>query len=127
MEHCKLVKEEKLSGAEASVYSVFLLNKQDTLFNRFINENKNLFKSELKDIINRIKVIGNKTGASEQFFKLKEGKHGDGVCALYDHPDRNFSLYCIRYVKTLIIVGGGGEKNLKHYKKIRNYKKKFIF
>jgi hypothetical protein len=49
MEHYKLVKEEKLSGAEASVYSVFLLDKQDTLFNRFINGNKNSFKSELKD------------------------------------------------------------------------------
>jgi putative component of toxin-antitoxin plasmid stabilization module len=110
MEHYKLVKEEKLSGAEASVYSVFLLDQQDTLFNRFINKNINSFKSELKDIINRIKVIGNKTGAREQFFKLKEGKPGDGVCALYDHPDRNLRLYCIRYGKALIIVGGGGQK-----------------
>jgi len=82
MEDYKLVKEEILCGAETSVYSVFLLAKQDTLFNRFINENKNSFKSELKDIINRLKVIGNKTGAREQFFKLKEGKPGDGVCAL---------------------------------------------
>jgi putative component of toxin-antitoxin plasmid stabilization module len=110
MEHYKLVKEEKLSGVETSVYSVFLLDKQDTLFNRFINENKNSFKNELKDIINRIKTIGNKTGAREQFFKLKEGKPGDGVCALYDHPDKNLRLYCIRYGKTLIILGGGGEK-----------------
>jgi len=113
MEDYKLVKEEKLSGAETSVYSVFLLAKQDTLFNRFINENKNSFKSELKDIINRLKVIGHKTGAREQFFKLKEGKPGDGICALYDHPDRNLRLYCIRYGKTLIIVGGGGEKTTK--------------
>jgi len=110
MKHYKLVKEEKLSGTEASVYTVFLIDEQETVFNKFINENKNSFKSELKDIINRIKVIGNKTGAREQFFKLKEGKPGDGVCALYDHPDRNLRLYCIRYGKNLIIVGDGGEK-----------------
>ncbi|MBS3774421.1 MAG: hypothetical protein KGY70_04495 [Bacteroidales bacterium] len=110
MEHYKLVKEEKLSGTEASVYSVFLINERETVFDQFINENKNSFKGELKDIVQRIKVIGNKTGAREQFFKLKEGKPGDGVCALYDHPDKNLRLYCIRYGKTLIIVGGGGEK-----------------
>jgi len=110
MKHYKLVKEEKLSGTEASVYTVFLMNEQKTVFNQFINENKNSFKSELKDIVQRIKVIGNKTGAREQFFKLKEGKPGDGVCALYDHPGKNLRLYCIRYGKTLIILGGGGEK-----------------
>jgi len=110
MKHYKLVKEEKLSGTEVSVYTIFLIDEQETVFNKFINENKNSFKSELKDIVQRIKVVGNKTGAREQFFKLKEGKPGDGVCALYDHPGKNLRLYCIRYGKTLIIVGGGGEK-----------------
>ena len=110
MKHYKLVKEEKLSGTEASVYTVFLIDEQETVFNKFINENKNSFKSELKDIVQRIKVVGNKTGAREQFFKLKEGKPGDGICALYDHPGKNLRLYCIRYGKTLIILGGGGEK-----------------
>ena len=110
MKHYKLVKEEKLSGTETSVYTVFLIDEQETVFNKFINENKNSFKSELKDIVQRIKVVGNKTGAREQFFKLKEGKPGDGICALYDHPGKNLRLYCIRYGKTLIIVGGGGEK-----------------
>ncbi|MGM0497528.1 MAG: hypothetical protein ACQESJ_06380, partial [Bacteroidota bacterium] len=105
------IKEEKLSGKEASIYSIFLEEEQETLFNRFINENKNSFKSELKDIINRIKVIGHKTGAREQFFKLKEGKPGDGVCALYDRPDKNLRLYCIRYGKTIILLGGGGQKD----------------
>lgn len=109
----KLVKDEKLSGDEASVYMVFLIEKQRTLFDQFIDENKNLFKSELKDIINRIKVMGHKTGARKQFFKLKEGKPGDGVCALYDSPDKNLRLYCIRYGKTLIVLGGGGQKKTK--------------
>jgi putative component of toxin-antitoxin plasmid stabilization module len=110
MEHYRLVKDEKLSGKDASIYSVFLEKEQETLFDRFIKENKISFKGELKDIINRIKAIGNKIGAREQFFKLKEGEPGDGVCALYDDPDKNLRLYCIRYGKTLIILGGGGQK-----------------
>jgi hypothetical protein len=113
MENYKLVKETKLSGKEASVYSVFLEDQQETLFNQFINENKNSFKSELNDIINRIRVIGHKTGAREQYFKTEEGKPGDGLCALYDTPDKNLRLYCIRYGKTIIILGGGGQKNTK--------------
>lgn len=110
MKHYKLVKEKKLSGNKTSIYSVFLLDEEKTMLDRFINENKFSFKSELKDIINRIKIIGHKTGAREQFFKLNEGEPGDGVCALYDHPGKNLRLYCIRYGKTLIILGGGGEK-----------------
>ncbi|MBK6979124.1 MAG: hypothetical protein IPH28_20170 [Cytophagaceae bacterium] len=35
---------------------------------------------------------------------------GDGVCALYDDPDRNLRLYCIRYGKQIVVLGGGGHK-----------------
>lgn len=61
-------------------------------------------------MISRLKTIGHRTGAREQFFKLKEGKPGDGVCALYDKPKKNLRLYCIRYGSLLLIVGGGGLK-----------------
>ncbi|MBW8050528.1 MAG: hypothetical protein FVQ77_09355 [Cytophagales bacterium] len=107
----KLVKLSNFSGEEASIYSVYMEDLKKTLFDVFLEENKNSFKSELKDILQRIKVIGSKTGAREQFFKLNEGKPGDGVCALYD-DDRNLRLYCIRYAKQLVIIGGGGEKSV---------------
>ena len=35
---------------------------------------------------------------------------GDGVCALYDDPDKNLRLYCIRYGSLIVILGGGGHK-----------------
>ena len=37
----------------------------------------------------------------------------DLVCALYDNPDRKLRLYCIRYGMSLIIVGGGGPKEVR--------------
>ncbi|WP_107038590.1 hypothetical protein [Brumimicrobium mesophilum] len=61
----------------------------------------------------RLKIIGNETGARESFFKTKEGVPGDGVCALYDTPDKKLRLYCIRYGKELIIIGSGGQKNVR--------------
>ncbi|MHC1705756.1 MAG: hypothetical protein AB9846_17780 [Tenuifilaceae bacterium] len=106
----KIVKLDNLSGEYASIYSIFDTDEEKTLFEIFIKENKSLFLSELNDIIIRLKVIGSKTGAREHFFKLNEGEPGDGVCALYDIPESNLRLYCIRYGTLLVILGGGGYK-----------------
>lgn len=107
---CKLVKLEKLSGLETSIYSVFIEEEGKTTFDKFIEENISEFPTEIKDIASRLLVIGNKTGAREAFFKLKEGAPGDGVCALYDNPNSNLRLYCIRYAKSLVVIGSGGPK-----------------
>lgn len=113
----KLVKISKFSGNEASVYTLLTENEQgefqNSLFDIFINENKTLYLSEIKNIFLRLRAIGNDTGARESFFKTKEGVPGDGVCALYDSPSKKLRLYCIRYGSELIILGGGGPKNVR--------------
>jgi len=119
---CKIVKLDQFSGCSASVYSVYINDEKKTLFDKFIEENINSFKSELLNIIQRLKVIGKSTGARMKFFKDKEGNPGDGVCALYDIPGTKLRLYCIRYGAELIILGGGGEKP-KHIKKLQDDKK----
>ena len=106
----KLVKLNQLRGTKASIYSVYLEDEKKTLIDFFLEENLISFKSELKDIVSRLRVIGHKTGARENFFKLNEGNPGDGVCALYDMPGSNLRLYCIRYGTLIIVVGGGGCK-----------------
>ncbi len=113
----KLVRISKFSGNKASIYTLLKENEhkefQHSLFDDFINENKNLYLSEIKDIFSRLKIIGNETGARESFFKINEGVPGDGVCALYDTPIKKLRLYCIRYGTELIILGGGGPKNVR--------------
>lgn len=106
----QLVKLEELSGKQTSVYSLLIDDETITLFERFIIENNNSFKSEITDIIKRLNTIAHKEGAREHFFKINEGKPGDLVCALYDKPNSNLRLYCIRYGTSLIILGGGGHK-----------------
>lgn len=73
-------------------------------------ENSISFKGEILNILERIRTINEKTGAGESFFKPNEGKPGDLVCALFDVPNSNLRLYCIRFGNSLIILGGGGEK-----------------
>ncbi|HOO68946.1 MAG TPA: hypothetical protein PLS52_03840 [Bacteroidales bacterium] len=106
---CELKKIEELSGKRTSIYSVLIEDYEQTLFDIFIEENRRSHLSEIKDIVQRLKTIGTKTGAREQFFKLHEGNPGDGICALFDLPEKNLRLYCIRY-NTQIIMGGGGIK-----------------
>lgn len=97
------------------------------LFDLFLNENKNVFKSELNSIITRLVSIGKKTGAREQYFKLNEGIPGDGVCALYDSPDKKLRLYCIRYGTTIVILGGGGKKKVQKFQENKKLKDENYF
>jgi hypothetical protein len=92
----RLVKMNQLSGVHASIYSLYVEDEQRTLFENFLDANKISFKSELKDILSRLNTIANKEGARELYFKFKEGKPGDLVCALYDRPAGKLRLYCIR-------------------------------
>jgi hypothetical protein len=106
----QLKKLRQFNGNRAGIYSINLENEQETLFERFLKENINLFKSEIIDINSRLITINKKTGARDIYFKLNEGNPGDGVCALYDKPESNLRLYCIKYGNTLVILGGGGHK-----------------
>ena len=106
----KLVKLDSLSGNKASVYSVYDYEREKTLFQIFLEENKNSFISEIKNLWARLVVIGKKEGARHGFFKHNEGKPGDGVCALYDEPEKNLRLYCVRYGTLIVLLGGGGIK-----------------
>jgi hypothetical protein len=105
-----LQKIPRLSGHRASIYTIWSEDDEETLFEQFSRENITDFPDEVNDILQRLHTIGHKTGAREQYFKLNEGNIGDGVCALYDNPDKNLRLYCIRNGTVNIILGGGGEK-----------------
>jgi hypothetical protein len=117
-----LFKRKQLSGNRASVYSVRLDDGTD-LFDRFLGENHMEFEKDVNDILQRIRTMSNKSGAQEHFFKTKEGKLGDGVCALYDTPDKHLRLYCIRMGNAVIILGGGGPKSTKTLQKDPKLKK----
>lgn len=106
----ELVKLANFSNNEVSVYTLVDNDTGISLFQNFIQENMQDFPDEVKDITKRILAM-KEVGARESFFKLNEGKPGDGVCALYDLEGSNLRLYCIRYGTLLVILGGGGHKS----------------
>ena len=107
---CQLIKIPQFSGPKGSVYTILIDDEEITAFKNFVMVNNNSFKSEIKDIVGRLKTMGFKTGMREDFFKLYEGNPGDGVCALFDKEDSNLRLYCVRYGSQIVILGGGGYK-----------------
>ncbi len=112
---CRIVKIDELSGDGASIYSVIIENDTKTLLDEFIEKFSVSFKGETIDIVKRLRTIGQFTGAREQFFKLHEGVPGDGVCALYDKPESNLRLYCIRYgTQLLLVVHPGNTRLFRH-------------
>ena len=86
------------------------MGEDETLFEMFVDEYKVEFKNEIQYILQTIFQIGHTTGARSSFFKQHEGKYGDFVCALFDVPEKNLRVYCIRFGMVAVILGGGGEK-----------------
>lgn len=113
----EIVEVDELSGPAAKIYSVVLEGEDGTLFDNFLQQYSETHPSEVVEIVDRLRVIGKREGARERYFKLNEGKPGDGVCALYDIPGRKLRLYCIRFGCVAIVLGSGGAKNVRAYQK----------
>ena len=109
----ELVKDEILSGSESSIYQVYLEREGISLFDRFVEENIDTFPDEIDFILDRLEAIGNYFGARKGYFKDREGVPGDFVHCLYDEPDFKLRLFCIRINMDLIILGGGGRKEVR--------------
>lgn len=109
-----LVEIEELTGKKLKVYSILTEENAEncyTLYDEFIDANRDQFKSEIVNINDRIEVMAKYTGLRDDFLKKDEGSLGDGICALYDKPDSNLRLYFIRYGNVAIVLGGGGHKS----------------
>jgi putative component of toxin-antitoxin plasmid stabilization module len=107
----EIVKLPSLSGHRTTFYTAYLPDEDTTLFDRFWLENAATHHEELKKIQSEMKVIAHKTGAPEHIFQKYEGKGiGEGVFALYD---KKLRLYFFRVDSCIIILGGGGWKEVR--------------
>ena len=106
----ELVKLAQLSGRKATIYSAILEDEAQTLFDNFLVENSKEHLEELQYIRSQLQTIAHTTGAIETFFTKYEGlKVGEEVYALYR---KNLRLYCFRLGRSIILLGGGGWKEV---------------
>jgi len=115
-----LEKIASLSGRMASVYTVVLASDSTSMLEEFVEIYASQYPDEVDNILMRLRAIGHKVGARRQYFKENEGRYDDMVCALYDEPEKQLRLYCIRIGSDFIIIGGGGPKQTRTWQEDTN-------
>lgn len=114
MTKVELVELEEFRCGAGRVYSVAVDDADGTLYDRFLEENEQEYKEELVEIMTKLNTMSSRTGFTDTFFKLNEGRPGDGICAITDWKGK-LRLYCIRFGNILLVLGGGGPKTTRKY------------
>lgn len=105
-----------LSGKKAHIYSVILEGEDKTLLEEFFDSNS-LYEDELEEILYKIISLGKDTGCRRQFFKMNEGKPGDGVARLLILKD---DFACIVFtLTTRLCFSDPGDTSRKQYMPIK--------
>lgn len=105
-----------LSGEKATIYTLVNTDTKKCPFSDFLEKWSKDYEDKILSFIRRIKAIGQTVGGLEEYFKMHENETegiGDEVCALFDEPDKEMRLYCIRISEKIIILGGGGPKKVR--------------
>ena len=99
-----------MSGAATKIYSVIIDNADQTLYEQFVLENQSNHFTQVSNIHDRLKIIGNEIGLKEEFFDTGAGGRYDFMCTLKDRPGSHLRLFFLEFNMATIILGGGGHK-----------------
>lgn len=110
----ELIELDEFNCRVGHIYSVAIDDSDNTLFDLFLEENDEEFRKELGTIMTKLNTMSARTGFGDFYFKLNEGKPGDGLCAITDIKGK-LRLYCIRFGNVLLVLGGGGPKTTRTY------------
>lgn len=102
----KIVENEYFTGRMAHIYTIQLEDDELTLLQHFFNDNEQ-YETDLKNILEKLTVMGQNSGCRSHYFKHEEGRPGDGVAAL---KAGNLRLYCLYFDRTAVFFGSGGYK-----------------
>lgn len=110
----ELKRAYKFSGSKASIYVAVNTNSNSNPLSDFLKTYSDTdYEDKAMNLVGRIKSMGTKTGVLDEFLKLQENEkkgQGDNVCALFDIPEKEMRLYCIKISESIIIIGGGAPK-----------------
>jgi len=102
------------SATKASVYVLYDDIKKTHPFANFLNRYYNTpYEGKLINLVGRLKSMGTKTGVLDEFLKLNESETkniAENMCAIFDSPDKEMRIFCIKISEKIIIVGDGGPK-----------------
>lgn len=99
-------------GSKAKIYSVFVDGSEEDEFSKFLKVFYPSHKQQIEHLAEKIKEIAGRFGIREIFFK------DQGIGAVYRFKNlkddkTDIRLYCIKWGSNLLILGGGGTKNVR--------------
>jgi len=107
-----------VSGTKINIYSVVLDNSGINEFEKFLTEFSDNYIEDINNIISKIDIIANVTGAREEFFKYERqasvfrflNKVKNKKAKGKKYRESKTRLYCIKVGESILIIGGGGIK-----------------
>jgi len=108
------------SNHKSSFYAIKLDSETKSEADAFFDKFENTKKEEIEILSGKIDYMVTKRGCLESFFELKESKIDDNICCLKAGKLR---LYCLRYSKVAVILGGGDFKDVNTYQESEDLNK----
>jgi hypothetical protein len=106
----RIVKYVQLSGRRATVYTLVKADGTPSLFDTFLQECASQYPAETRNLVAKIRAMGQQTGLRKALFRLDEGLPGDLVVAVSDDVTATLRAYGIRYGNSILLLGAGGPK-----------------
>jgi hypothetical protein len=96
----------------ATFYSIKFKGENKSEADKFFEKFEDIEKEKIENISKKILLMIQKRGCSDSAFRLNESSPYNNICALWDG---NLRLYCLRFGKVAVILGGGGIKDVNKY------------
>lgn len=97
---------------KASVYSVRLKGEDLTEAEKFFEKFQSSKQNKIKTIVDKIYYMAEKRGCLDNYFDDKQSSIMDNVSCI---PQEELRLYCLRFGKVAVILGGGDIKKVATY------------
>ncbi|MBS1552100.1 MAG: hypothetical protein JST15_08545 [Bacteroidetes bacterium] len=96
---------------KSSFYSIKLLSKSKSEAEEFFEKFEDIEKRKIDTLFSNIENMAHRRGVIESLFK-EESKIDDNIFCL---KSEDLRLYCLKYSKVAVILGGGDYKHVKKY------------
>lgn len=106
----RIVKYVSLSGRRATIYTLVRMDGSISLFDTFLKECGTKHPEETRDLLAKLRAMGQRSGLRKDLFRLDEGLPGDLVVAVSDDVTATLRAYGIRYGNSILLLGAGGPK-----------------
>lgn len=105
-------------GKRTNIYTIQFESDELSEYEKFVYENHDIIPNAVFKLDVQLKNIANKHGIVEQQFK-RESPPEYSIFKINDTKEW-LRLYCIKYSRVAIVVGGGGIKDKKKFKLSEN-------